>query len=330
MKTRSKFVFPLVILLMLSLVGVAQAQDEETPACEGDSVEGTVVAVDEDANEATIDTGDGELCTVDLGGDYTHPIVALFDAYFGTVDADDLKDAVENVEGWAVYDEDTETWTWASEGDEGAVPVTVTNVVDEGDGTFTFEATTGDGDPIEMSSDDADTAESLDDGLDTLSVDWELQTDEDGNVSVVDVGDEVAAYHEEDGLGFGELTKFYAIAEESQEACEAEAEESSEEPTDEGTDESPGEPADDPPVDEEEPCGVTVEELVEAYLAGMSMGEIFAEYGKPAMLGVGHIRQALGAEGDGSGDGDGDGGNGICNARSKGGNAYANGKDVDC
>jgi hypothetical protein len=319
MKTKSKFVIPLVFLLMLSLAGVAQALEESNPPCEGDSVEGTVVAVDEDANEATIDMGDGELCTVDLGGDYSHPIVALFDAYFGTVDADDLNEAVENVAGWAVYDEDTKTWSWASEGDEGAVPVTVTNVVDEGDGTFTFEATTEDGDPIEMSNDDSELAESLDDSVDALSVDWELQTDSDGNVSVVDVGDEVAAYHEEDGLGFGELTKFYAIAEESQEACEAE--ESSEEPTDD--------PAEDPPA-EEELCGVTVEELVEAYLAGMSMGDIFAEYGKPAMLGVGHIRQALSADGYWSGDGDGDGGNGICNARSKGGNAYATGKNVDC
>lgn len=328
MKTKIKFVFPLVFLLTISLAGVAQAQDEETPPCEGDSVEGTVVAIDEEENEATIDTGDGELCTVSLGGDYTHPIVALFDAYFGTVDADDLSEAVENVEGWAIYDEDTDTWTWASEGDEGAVPVTVTNVVDEGDGAFTFEATTEDGEPIEISNDDSDLAESLDDSLDALSVDWELQTDEDGNISVVDVGDQVAAYHE-DGLGFGELTKFYAIAEESQEACEAEAD------AEEGTDESSDDPAEDPPAEdppeEEELCGITVEELVEMYLDGMSMGDIFAEFGKPAMLGVGHIRQALAADGYWSGDGDGDDdGNGICNARSHGGKAYATGKNIDC
>jgi hypothetical protein len=84
-----------------------------------------------------------------------------------------------------------------------------------------------------------------------------------------EVAEEVAAYHggegdgEEGGVGFGVLVKMYAIAAESQEACAA----------------------------SEEPCSaVTVEELMAAYQSGTGMGQLFKLYGKPAVLGVGHIK----------------------------------------
>jgi hypothetical protein len=88
-------------------------------------------------------------------------------------------------------------------------------------------------------------------------------------------GDEVAeaviVYHqdgggggEDGGLGYGVLVKLYAIAAESQEAC----------------------------VGTDEPCGVTVEELMAAHKSGVGLGQLFKQYGKPSMLGVGHLKNA--------------------------------------
>jgi hypothetical protein len=83
-----------------------------------------------------------------------------------------------------------------------------------------------------------------------------------------EVADEVAAYHgggedgEEGGVGFGVLVKLYAIAAESQEVCAATGER----------------------------CDVTVEKLMQDYQAGMGMGQLFKLYGKPAVLGVGHMK----------------------------------------
>lgn len=81
-----------------------------------------------------------------------------------------------------------------------------------------------------------------------------------------EVADEAAAYHqggEEGGVGFGVLVKLYAIAAESQEAC----------------------------AGAEEPCGVTVDELMDAYRSGEGLGQLFKRYGKPSVLGVGHLKQ---------------------------------------
>ena len=77
------------------------------------------------------------------------------------------------------------------------------------------------------------------------------------------VCDEVTAYHE-DGMGWGVLVKLYAMAAESLEAC-----------------------------DGVEDCGVSVEELVEMFNSGTGMGQLFHEFGKPAQLGVGHLRKAV-------------------------------------
>ncbi len=126
---------------------------------------------------------------------------------------------------------------------------------------------------------------------------------------------EIQNYFEE-GLGFGVLVKLYAIADESEQACAAEAEEAGTETPD-------------------ETCGVTVEELVELFEGGTGMGQIFQIYGRPSMLGVGHVRQVMGTSQDttqatSGEDGGGSGQQGICNARSHGGKANANGQNVNC
>jgi hypothetical protein len=87
------------------------------------------------------------------------------------------------------------------------------------------------------------------------------------------IGEEIAAYHE-DGMGFGVLVKLYAMAEASQEACKAEAEKA--------------------PVAGAEACTpLTAEELITSFKEGTGMGLLFQEHGKPALLGVGHVKQEL-------------------------------------
>jgi len=266
---KTMFMISLVLALALPAVAPVAAQ-EEPPAgeilpCAGEGVSGTVVAVDEEAGLVTVYTGDGLLCTVTLDSDYDHPIVALLGTFFGDVSAEDLAAALEDTEearqGCALYDPVGAAWAWADCDAEGAVPVTV--LAENEDGTFT--ALTGEGEQVTLSVEDLNTAEGLSETLDELAVEWELG--EDG--SVMQPGDEIAAYHEE-GLGFGELVKLYAIAAKSQEGCGDDAE------------------------DVIEPCGVTVEELVAALQSGMGMGELFKEYGRPALLGVGHVRKGSG------------------------------------
>jgi hypothetical protein len=80
------------------------------------------------------------------------------------------------------------------------------------------------------------------------------------------IGKEIAAYHEE-GMGFGVLVKLYSMAEASQKACDVES--------------------------AQECTPVTAQELVDAFKSGTGMGALFKEYGKPAMLGVGHVKQEL-------------------------------------
>ncbi|MDH5508269.1 MAG: hypothetical protein OEZ02_13685 [Anaerolineae bacterium] len=269
MKTQKKALLPLLMALTLLTFSTAFAQEGEILPCEGENVSGTVVAVDEATNTATVDTGEGQ-CTVTLTGEYDHPITNLLGSYFGDVNPDSLAAALETTQGCALFDEESGTYSWVDCATEGAVEATVTGENEDG----TFSATTADGETISVGA-ETDAAAELSGALETLSVEWELT--EEG--SVVDAGDEIAAYHEE-GMGFGVITKIYAIAEESQEACAAAETEAA---ADEGTDgETP----------EETTCGVTVEELMAAWNDGMSMGEMFKEYGKPSMLGVGHVRNA--------------------------------------
>lgn len=74
----------------------------------------------------------------------------------------------------------------------------------------------------------------------------------------------VAGLHEDQDLGFGEITKLLQIVVEAQASC-----------TLEGVN-----------------CGVTIESLVAEYKSGNGMGELFQKYGKPDLLGVGHVREA--------------------------------------
>lgn len=259
-----KRAFVIVVLILSLLVpGAVYAQEGDPLPCEGAEVDGTVVAVDEEAGTVTIDTGDG-LCTVTLSpGTYEHPIVALLGAYFDDVSAENLAAALEEITRAAVQDEEG-NWTWADPEDEGAIPVTVVAVIDNGDGTYTIElAVEGEEEHVFLITDDGDLVMSLDSALNALMVTWTL--DEDG--TVIEAGDQIAAYHE-DGMGFGVLVKLFAMAEESQEACEDSA-------------------------DPEEPCGITVEELVADFQSGVGIGQLFQAYGKPAMVGVGHVRQEL-------------------------------------
>jgi hypothetical protein len=253
----------LALALTLAIVVPVAAQEGEPPPCEGESVSGTVVAVDEEAGMVTVDSGEGQ-CTVMLDSEYDHPIVALLGSYFGDASADSLAKALEATQGYAVCDPDTGECTWADDDTDGAVAVMV--VAENEGGTFTVLM---DGQEVTISVDPG-TAEELREALQALSVDWELG--EDGGV--VQPGDEIAAYHE-DGLGFGVLVKLYAMAAASQEACDDE----------ESTD----------------PCGVTVEELVEAFQSGTGMGDLFKEYVRPSVRGVGHVRGKGGGRPDHAG-----------------------------
>jgi hypothetical protein len=253
----------LALALALAVVVPVAAQEGEVLPCGGESVSGTVVAVDEEAGMVTVDSGSGQ-CTVTLDGEYDHPIVALLGSYFGDVSADSLATALKATQGYAVYDPDAGEWTWADDGTDGGEAVTV--IAENEDGTFTVLM---DGQEVTISVDPG-TAEELREALQALSVDWELG--EDGGV--VQPGDEIAAYHE-DGLGFGVLVKLYAMAAASQEACDDE--------------------------ESADPCGVTVEELVEAFQSGTGMGDLFKEYVRPSIRGVGHVRGKGGGRPDHAG-----------------------------
>jgi hypothetical protein len=243
----------LALALTVATVSPVAAQEGEIPPCGGDSVSGTVVAVDEETGEVTVYTSGG-LCTVTLDSEYDHPIVDLLGSYFGDVSAKSLTRALEATQGCAAYDAGSGAWTWADCDDEDAVAVTI--VGENEDGTFTALV---DGEEVQVSVEDPEAAERLSEALRKLVVEWKLA--EDG--TVVQPGDEIAAYHEE-GLGFGVLVKLYAIAAASQEGCDEE--------------------------ESTELCGVTVEELVEAFRSGMGIGDLFREYGRPSILGVGHVR----------------------------------------
>lgn len=262
MRTHKKLA--LLTVLILALVSVApvaadSGETDEVSPCAGEGVSGTVVAVDEETGVVTVYTSAG-LCTVTLDGEYDHPIVALLGSYFGDVSAESLAEELETTGGCAVLDSGSGTWAWADCDTEDAVWVTVIGENDDG----TFQALV-DSVEVTVTVDDSTIAEQLSEALETLIVGWKL--DEEG--AVVQPGDEIAAYHA-DGMGFGALVKLYALAEASQEAC----------------------------ADADEPCGVPVEKLVLAFRSGTGFGELFKEYGKPSMLGVGHVRKIVRSQTD--------------------------------
>ena len=76
----------------------------------------------------------------------------------------------------------------------------------------------------------------------------------------------VAALHEGEDLGFGEIVKLMGIAEG---IC----------------------------AETGENCSVTLDNLLAEYEDGIGMGELFEMYGKPEHLGVGHVRKELDPKG---------------------------------
>lgn len=209
----------IVLVTMVSLVlpgGLAGgfAVAAEVAPCEGTNVSGTIVAIDENG-VITIDTNgaeEGGLCTVTITADETqdHPIVLLLGEFFGTGDpqASDFTGALTSTQGWALYDETTDTWSWVSEGTENAVAVQVLSF-DETTGLFTavyLDETTGEEVTITFAIDDASVADPIKGALADLVVNWNIE-----NGDVVLTGEQIAAYHDS-GLGFGVLVKLYAMA----------------------------------------------------------------------------------------------------------------------
>ena len=89
----------------------------------------------------------------------------------------------------------------------------------------------------------------------------------DNDSTIVETGidpvEAVAALHEEENLGFGEIVKLLGMVEDAQAEC----------------------------AETGENCGVTLESLIAERKDGVGMGELFEEYDKPEHLGVGQIRK---------------------------------------
>ncbi len=275
MQKQKQLAIFLILALLLVTAGVAYAQEGSPMPCSGAEVSGTVIAVDQVTGMVTLEvvseTGEVSQCTVQLGGDtFAHPIVSLLGTYFDDISPENLADALGEVNGYAVQDAEG-NWVWADMEQEGAVAVRVLaiNPNPDGDGYVIVLAREGEAEPIVILTDDETLVASLNSALETLMIAWMLN--EDG--TVMEAGDRIAAYHEA-GMGFGVLTKLFAIEQASMEACAQSASSS------EGTEENAL-------------CGVTAEQLVADFQAGTGMGQLFKLYGKPALRGVGHVRKAL-------------------------------------
>ena len=130
--------------------------------------------------------------------------------------------------------------------------------------------------------DDTLTLESVEECEDPAEV---LDCDDPLSLDVAEVcepefAEQVAGYHD-DGIGFGVLAKLLMVSLDSQDCEEA------------------------PEADESVCNPVTFDELIALYLDGMSIGEIFDIFGKPANPGVGGLKNVEKFEGkcpeDGSG-----------------------------
>ena len=238
-----------IVLLLAALAlmfpaGLALAANlnEEIGPCPGENVQGTVVSIDENG-VVTIDTGDGQ-CTVTLGSDVDQPIAAILGLYFGDVRVDDLSEALDGVSGCA--SNDGSGWVWAACSSETEQVQVLSYDPLTGLYTATVLSTS---ETITFSIDDAAEAEGVQQALDKLTIDWAL----DGSGDVVQTSEEIAALHAE-GIGFGVLTKLYALA---------------------------------------AATGVPVADLLAEFQAGAGIGELFATYGKPAITGVGHVQQEI-------------------------------------
>lgn len=300
-------------ILVLTMATTVFAE-EEIPACTGEQVNGTVVGYDADLNVVTIDTGEGVLCTVTLNDgeqDYGHPITTLLGNYFNNMSSESLN-----------LEESLAATEVCLNQVEDTDPVEyVLFVPEEGDecpypGTLTQDNENGTFQVVIGEGEETEevTVAVVDEeaaaGLTGALAGLVIELNLNEDGSPEDAGDMIGALHD-DGVGFGVIVKLYGIADAS---------------------------------------GMSVEELIAEYEAGASIGDLFAKYGKPALVGVGHVRKDAanstadedlpeeeglaadglveGAEEETSKDKE---NKGICNARANGGQAKANGHgDVDC
>jgi hypothetical protein len=305
MKTKI-LIFGALLILTLGLATTAFGE-EAIPACTGDQVTGTLVDFDPETNTATIDTGEG-LCTVVFNDEYDHPIVNLLGGFFSVFDPEDLAGSLQATKVCIVQDPLTLEWSLyePAEGEDCPGQEAMVTAINE-DGSFALVfSVEGVEQQVNLVVDESTAAAFLE-ALESLLIDWELNNDG----SFLDTGSEIAAYHDS-GIGFGVLVKLYAISMASQEACEAEPV-GEEEPVEDPEAETP-----------EESCGVSVEQLVMEFEGGAGIGDLFKTYGKPELLGVGHIRKLVSGE-----DHPSDKTKGICNAIANG-VAPQGHDDVDC
>jgi hypothetical protein len=292
-----------VMALALSPAAAFAHPLNDTAPCTGDSVSGTVVAVDESTSTVTIELADSTLCTVSLAGTYNQPIITLLGTHFETLTAQSLSDALNTLQ--VQVDCSSTPCTLV---DSGGTSATVVSVTDNGDGTYSVVLAVDDGaggTTLEtITIDDSSLAGTWMGALNDLTVNWPLKHDDSGGAYYVGVEDEIANLHS-DGMGFGVIVKLYALAAEAQQACSS---------LPEGTTLDPGTP---------NPCDVTVESLAADFKSGVGMGILFKLYGKPDILGVGHVRN--GVPDHGNSDHGNQGSKGICKAQSHGGQANGHG-----
>ena len=250
----------------LLVTTTAFAADPLAP-CPGTEVSGTVVAVDMTTNTVTIDTGSG-LCTVSIQAAEAasgQPIVKLLGQVFDRIHIAALGTTLMDTQAWLVFDSSTTTWSVGQQTDPGAVVGQLISVTPNADGTFTLlYKVEGQTDPVSIVTSDSALADRLTADLQALKVQWSLVA---GVAN--DAGQQIAAYHA-DGMGFGVLVKFFSLSQKSMEGC------------------ATATPTPDTPT-----CGVTVQQLVDAFRSGTGIGLIFKQYGRPDFLGVGQAKQSL-------------------------------------
>lgn len=304
------------------LPSAAFAQDFPPSPCTGDSVSGIVTAVDTTLGIATIQLSDGSSCTVDMTQSYSQPIVGLLANFFETTTPDSLSADLSALQTTIVCDPVTGACSVASEGETGT-SATVQNVTDNGDGTYTITLTytdsTGATQTTTIVTDDPTQAQTWTNSLNQLQVSWNLTTDASGNSVYSGAGEEITSLHDS-GMGFGVIVKLYAMADQANQACQ---------------DTNVSGTTADGSTDGVNPCDVSLQSLVDSFQSGTGMGQLFKEYGKPAYLGVGHVRNGLPGSGKPENPGNGkanNGSKGLCNAQAHGGkaNAHGHGPTVVC
>lgn len=271
MRMHKKTALLLVLAMIVASAGTAFAaglSQEATPPptpCSGTELSGYVVAVDSATNTVTVSTATG-LCTVTLNGATDHPIEKLLGMYFGDVDASSFEAALnEAPQRCATLDVGNTSGELAPCSDSTKE---ITILAKNADGSYYayYLDDAGNKNYILLKINDPTEVGNVDTALQALAVTLNL----DGTGDLVQVSDQIAQYHDE-GTGYGVLVKLFALAKEQQDACaEMDAELAA----------------------TQETCmPVDVQTLYDEFKSGTGMGQIFKEYGKPKLLGVGHVRQ---------------------------------------